>query len=74
MPKLPICRSREVIAALRRAGFRVDHHTGGHAILYRAGHPNPVTVPVHPRDLKIGTLHRIIKDAGLSKEEFINFL
>lgn len=74
MPKLPVCRSREVIAALRKAGFSVDHHTGGHAVLYRPGHPNPVTVPVHPGDLKHGTLRRIIKDAGLTVEQFADLL
>ena len=45
-------------AALRRAGFAVDHHTGSHAVLYKPGHPNPVTVPMHTRDLKLGTLRR----------------
>ncbi|MEK7474306.1 MAG: type II toxin-antitoxin system HicA family toxin [Candidatus Coatesbacteria bacterium] len=74
MPKLPVCRPHEAIAALRRAGFDVDHHTGSHAILYRSGHPNPVSVPTHRRDLKPGTLRRIIKDAGLSIEEFRQLL
>ena len=63
-----------MIAALRKAGFTVDHHTGGHAILYKPNHPNPVTVPVHPGDLKQGTLRRIIKDAGLTVEQFLEFL
>jgi len=59
---------------LRRAGFVVDHHTGGHAILYKAGHPNPVTVPMHPGDIKSGTLRRIVRDAGLTVEEFRELL
>jgi len=71
LAKLPVCRSREVISALRRAGFHEDHHTGSHAILYKPGHPNPVSVPDHPRDIKPGTLRRIIRDAGLTIEEFI---
>ena len=74
MARLPVCRSREAIAALRRAGFSVDHQTGSHAILYKPGHPNPVTVPVHPGDMKTGTLRRIIKDAGLTVEAFVGFL
>lgn len=74
MPKLPVCKPREVIAALRRAGFAVDHHTGSHAVMYKPGHPNPVSVPEHSRDMKPGTLHRIIKDAGLSVDEFRNLL
>lgn len=74
MPKLPVCRSREAVAALRKAGFAVDHQTGSHAILYKPGHPNPVTVPMHRDDLKPGTLRRIIKDAGLTVDEFRGLL
>ena len=74
MGRLPTCRAREAIAALRRAGFTLDHHTGSHAILYKIGHPNPVVVPVHAGDLKPGTLRRIIKDAGLDVETFAGLL
>ncbi len=74
MSRPPVCRAREALAALRRAGFIVDHQTGSHAILYKPGHPNPVTVPVHPGDLKSGTLRCIIKDAGLTVEEFRRLL
>lgn len=70
MARLPVCRPREVIAALKRDGFALDHHTGSHAILYKPGHPHPVSVPEHHKDMKPGTLRRIIKDAGLSVEQF----
>lgn len=70
MSKVPVCRAREVLGALRRLGFILDHQTGGHAILYKNGLPHPVTVPIHPGDLKSGTLRRIIKDAGLTIEQF----
>ncbi|UPT72521.1 MAG: type II toxin-antitoxin system HicA family toxin [Elusimicrobiota bacterium] len=52
----------------------VERQTGSHAILYKPGHPNPVTVPVHPGDLKSGTLRRIVKDAGLSAADFLDLL
>jgi predicted RNA binding protein YcfA (HicA-like mRNA interferase family) len=74
LSKLPVCRAREVIAALRRAGFTVDHQTGSHAILYKPGHPNPVTVPMHSGDVKSGTLRRIVKDAGLTIDDFRDLL
>lgn len=74
MARLPVCKAREVLAALRKSGFVVDHHTGSHAILYKPGHPNPVTVPVHAGDMKPGTLRRIIKDAGLSVDAFTALL
>lgn len=74
MARLPVCKVREVLAALRNSGFIVDHHTGSHAILYKPGHPHPVTVPVHAGDMKPGTLRRIIKDAGLSVDAFVSLL
>ncbi|MDE2142475.1 MAG: type II toxin-antitoxin system HicA family toxin [Elusimicrobia bacterium] len=74
MARPPVCRARQVLAALRRAGFLLHHQTGSHAILYKSGHPYPITVPVHPGDLKSGTLRRIIHDAGLTVEEFRRLL
>jgi len=74
MPKLPVLKPRKVITALRKVGFEIDHHTGGHAILYKAGHPNPVTIPVHAKDIKLGTLQSIIDQAGLTREQFLKLL
>jgi predicted RNA binding protein YcfA (HicA-like mRNA interferase family) len=74
LARLPVCRAREIVAALRRAGFAVDHQTGSHAVLYKAGHPNPITVPMHAGDMKSGTLRRIIKGAGLTVDEFRDLL
>lgn len=33
-----------------------------------------VTVPMHTRDLKRGTLRSIVREAGLSVAEFVRFL
>lgn len=74
MSRPPVCRAREALAALRRAGFVLDRQTGSHAILYKPGHPNPITLPMHSGDMKPGTLRRIIKDAGLTLDEFRRLL
>lgn len=70
MTGLPAVRPNEVVAILRKIGYEVDHVTGSHVILYRSG-SLPVTVPKHNRDLKKGTLHQILRSAGLSVEEFV---
>jgi len=70
VPKLPPHKPQEVIRKLKRFGFKIDHQTGGHAILYKKGQP-PISVPVHNRDLKTGTLHSIIKQAGINTQEFL---
>jgi len=75
MSRLPALTPREVIRALERAGFYEARTSGGHCILTKPGHPTrDVVIPVHKRDLKRGTLHAIIKQAGLSVEEFLSFL
>ena len=73
-PILGSYKPRIVIKSLRRAGFVIHHQTGSHAILYKAGHPNPITVPIHNRDLKRGTLLAILNQANLSKEQFLELL
>lgn len=70
MTDLPSMRPDRVIAMLRKAGYEVDHHTGSHIIMYKEGRL-PISVPRHNRDLKKGTLHQIIRNAGLSIEEFL---
>jgi len=69
---LPNLRPLEVVAILKRIGYLVDHQTGSHLILYKEGHC-PITVPVHHRDMKKGTLHQIIRSTGLSINEFLDY-
>ena len=72
---LPAVKPRKVIQALKRAGFVVHHTTGSHYILkHPANATLRVTVAYHNRDLKRRTLDSIIKQAGLSPEEFQGFL
>ena len=70
MPRLPTVTARETVAALRRAGWSVIGQTGSHAKL---GHPSTsarVTVPMHSGDINSGTLRSILKQAGLTADEF----
>jgi predicted RNA binding protein YcfA (HicA-like mRNA interferase family) len=74
-PHLPVATGREVAKALERAGFVVHHTTGGHAILrHLSDRARRITVPIHPGDLKTGTLRAIIKQSGLSIEAFTGLL
>ena len=72
MKRVPVLRAREVVAALRKAGFEVDHQTGSHARLRSQATPAVfVTVPIHSGDLPRATLRRILAQARLSVEEFL---
>jgi len=68
-------KPREVLRALRNAGFEVHHITGSHYVLKNDHKPGlRVTLPWHGRDLKTGTLMAIIEQAGLTVDEFKNFI
>lgn len=74
MLKLPRVKSSKVIKALKRAGFYVDHITGSHYILYKNNKLPPVSVPRHSKDLKLGTLRNILRQAKMSVKDFIEYL
>ena len=76
MPKkLPVLKAREVVRALEQAGFYVHHQTGSHARLLHSAHPDRrVTVPIHSKDVPLPLLKRILQQAGLTLEEFMEFL
>jgi predicted RNA binding protein YcfA (HicA-like mRNA interferase family) len=75
-PSLPAVNARQVLVALRRAGFVVDRISGSHHMLVHPGDARrTVTVPFHgARSLRLGTLRSIIRQAGLTVEEFRRLL
>ena len=76
MTRLPSLTGREVVRALQSAGFVLVRTSGSHHRLMDPKNPSrAATVPVHSsKALKRGTLHGIIKQAGLTVETFIAFL
>ena len=75
MPKLPVVSGPEAIRALRRGGFKVDRQSGSHVTLRHPETNRRATVPCHSgRDLRAGTLRAVIRDAGLTVEEFRRLL
>ncbi|MEI7853757.1 MAG: type II toxin-antitoxin system HicA family toxin [Planctomycetota bacterium] len=71
MPKLPLVSGNEVVRTLERLGFILLRQKGSHIILRRG--PTGCVVPNH-REIKMGTLSGILKQAGVSVEEFIETL
>ena len=68
MPKLPVLSGRDVVKALERLGFEQMRQKGSHVILQRAG--IGCVVPLH-REIKTGTLAGIVRQAGLTQDEFL---
>ena len=69
-PALPVISGAAAVKALEKAGFYVRRQTGSHIILRRDNPFAQVTVPNH-KVLDRGTLRAIIKQAGLSVDEFV---
>lgn len=74
MSKLPVLSGHDAAKALRKIGYEIDHQTGSHMILRQAKIPfRRLTVPDH-KELAKGTLRSIIREAGLTVEEFVALL
>jgi len=76
MTKLPALKPKKVLKALLRAGFYIHHQTGSHVQLR---HPQKlhlrVTIPYHSKfDLPPSVINSILKQAEISKEEFLKLL
>jgi predicted RNA binding protein YcfA (HicA-like mRNA interferase family) len=72
MPKLRRVSGAEAIRALERLGFEQVRQRGSHVVLKKQTTQGAVgcVVPLH-RELAIGTLHSILKQAGVTVEDFM---
>ncbi len=70
MSHLPVISGRQAVAALGRLGYEIDHQTGSHIILRQVTTPyRRLTIPDH-KELAKGTLRSILREAGLTVDEF----
>jgi predicted RNA binding protein YcfA (HicA-like mRNA interferase family) len=68
MPKLPHLSGAEIIHALERLGYTRARQKGSPVVLKRGS--TGCVVPLH-REVKVGTLAGLLRQAGISAEEFI---
>ena len=74
MPKLPVVSGIEVVKALKKIDYELDHQTGSHMILRQNIEPHRrLTVPNH-KEISKKTLRSIIRNAGLNLESFLDLL
>jgi len=71
MTRLPVLKPREVVAILTSLGFEEIRQRGSHK-QFRHPDGRQTTVPFHGgRDISPILLRRIIKDIGLTDEDFL---
>ena len=65
---------KEMVAALKRAGFVEHHQAGSHLYLWHPTEQRMTTVSMHSKDLPRPVMKKILKQAGLSESEFRKLL
>ena len=68
-PKPPQISGRRAVRKLRRAGWTLARQRGSHMMLTHPDHKWTLSVPNH-RELGPGLLRKLIKQAGLTVEQF----
>lgn len=75
MSKLPAVTSSDLLRVVKEFGFVPQKQKGSHIHLKRTTDKKRITIPVHKgRDIPKGTLTAILKDAGISTEDFLKSL
>ena len=73
-PKLPRIPAKDALAAFKKVGFEQVRQSGSHLILRNSGGVR-ITLPVHAsKVLHPAILRAMVRDAGLTIEEFIALL
>ena len=72
MSKLPVVSGKQIVKVLQGIGYYVRDQKGSHIHLRHPVRP-PLTIPNH-REVARGTLRVIMKEGGLTTEEFLELL
>ena len=69
--KLPVLSGREAVKVFEKLGWEVSRQKGSHIIMTKRGQIATLSVPDH-KEVARGTLRKLINQAGLTVEEFID--
>lgn len=73
MARLPSISWRDAVRAFEKVGWQHDRTRSSHYIMVKPGEPGLLSVPMHD-PIKRGTLRKLIRDAGLTVDQFVNLL
>jgi len=74
LPKISPLNPQKLIKILQTAGFKIIRQKGSHVIMID-DRKTRIVIPVHPgKNVKPGLIRAIIKEAGLSREDFFKLL
>jgi mRNA interferase HicA len=62
-------RPKDIVEVLSKHGFTLVRQNGSHAI-YQHSNGRWTIVPMHNKELKRATFHAILKQSGLTRDDF----
>jgi predicted RNA binding protein YcfA (HicA-like mRNA interferase family) len=73
MGRLTNISGREAVKAFAKAGWHPVGQVGSHLVMNKSGVRVNLCIPQH-KELSVGTLRALIKNAGLTVDQFVDFL
>lgn len=72
--KLPVVSGSEAVRAFQKVGYEFDVQHGSHIVLRHASPPHRrISIPNH-KELAKGTLRALIRETGLTVDDFVQLL
>ncbi|MCM0045598.1 MAG: type II toxin-antitoxin system HicA family toxin [Burkholderiaceae bacterium] len=71
MPEIPGLSGQDLVRALQRLGFAVVRQSGGHVVLRQGARGCVVS---NHKELKVGTVNGVLRQAGVSPEQLMSVL
>ncbi len=69
MSKLRLCSGTEAMKKFEKAGWKIARRQGSHVMMVKSDYPYTLSIPLH-KELGIGILKKLIKQAKLTEEEY----
>lgn len=73
MGRLANISGKQAVKAFRKAGWQAIGRVGSHVVMVKADERANLSIPQH-KELSIGTLRSLIRNARLSVDEFLALL
>jgi len=73
MGRLGNISGKEAVKAFQKAGWQPIGQVGSHLVMIKSGVRVNLSIPQH-KELSVGTLRALIRNSGLTVEEFLKLL
>lgn len=70
MPALPVMSGQETVRAFTKLGWSVARQRSSHIVMIKVGELATLSIPDH-KEVAKGTPRKLIRDAGLTVEQFV---